>query len=228
MNSMGVIFRPGRVDYPVAWAWQKRLVEQRLRGQIPDSLLLLEHPPVFTLGRSASPEHLLADEATLARLGISVFHIERGGDITYHGPGQIVGYPILDLSGHRKDVRWYVRQLEEVLIRALSDFGVHGERQDGRTGVWVGDEKVAAIGVRISRWVTMHGFALNVNTDLSYFRYIVPCGIRDRGVTSLQRCLGSDLALEKVGDAIVDHFEGLFHLKFECSESYEPASAQAS
>jgi lipoyl(octanoyl) transferase len=185
-------------------------VAERQAGSIPDTLLLLEHDPVFTLGRIARAEHLLLARETLASQGYEVFETGRGGDVTYHGPGQIVGYPILDLGPDRRDVHRYVRDLEEVLIRTCGEYGVGASRVAGMTGCWVGEDKVAAIGVRISRWVTSHGFALNVGNDLSPFALIVPCGIRERGVTSLQRLLGTAPPLDEVGDALVRHLADMF------------------
>lgn len=176
----------GRVDYGEALALQRELVEKRKQGSIPDQLLLLEHPHVITLGRNGRVANLLAGEEALRRAGISFFHTDRGGDITYHGPGQIIGYPILDLREWRRDVVAYVRGLEEVIILALAEFGLSAGRIPGRTGVWIEGRKIAAIGVHVSRWVTSHGFALNGTTDLSYFRYIVPCGLA-APVTSLEQ-----------------------------------------
>ena len=191
---------------------QRQLVEERRAEAIPDQLLLVEHPPVLTLGvrGDGGRSHILATPETLAASGIGVFETGRGGDITYHGPGQIVGYPIVDLKPDRCDVHRYVRDLEEVLIRVATDFGIQAKRVDGLTGVWVGEEKLAAIGVRISRWITSHGFAFNVATDLSYFDLIVPCGIADRGVTSLSRLLGREVARAEVEDRIVERFNEVF------------------
>ena len=165
------------MDYAEAFALQRDLVERRKRGEIADRLLIVEHPPTITLGRNGHQENLLAREEVLARAGVAFHHTDRGGDITYHGPGQIVGYPILDLREWKRDVGAYVRAIEQVIINALADFGIAGERVSPMTGVWVGGAKIAAIGIHISRWVTSHGFALNVTTDLSYFQYIVPCGL---------------------------------------------------
>lgn len=187
----------GVEPYGRVCAWQKELVAARKAGTVTDLLLLGEHPPVITRGRNARRENLLLAEDELARRGVEVQDTDRGGDVTYHGPGQLVGYPILDLGGLRRDVVWYLRQLEEVLIRTAHEFGVEATRKTAPagkrpfyTGVWVGEEKLAAIGVHISRWVTSHGFAFNVSTDLGYFDLIVPCGIADKGVTSLERLLG--------------------------------------
>jgi lipoyl(octanoyl) transferase len=209
--------RLGLVDYQAALDLQKDLVEQRKQGLIPDQLLLLEHPHVITLGarNHTSRSNLLETPEALARQGVALFETGRGGDVTYHGPGQLVGYPILELPKDRRDVHRYVRDLEEVLIQAVSDFGVAATRIPGLTGIWVGNEKLAAIGVRISRWVTSHGFALNVSTDLSRFDLIVPCGIADKGVTSMERLLGRPMATADVHDAVVRAFTRSFALEDE-------------
>jgi lipoyl(octanoyl) transferase len=201
--------RLGRVDYAEALELQKTLVEDRRAGRIGDTLLLLEHPPVLTLGvkTRGKSTNIIASDEQLARAGVAVFETSRGGDVTYHGPGQLIGYPIFDLNPDRRDVHKYVRQLEEALIVALRRFGLEGARVPGLTGVWVGpsgqEEKIAAIGVRISRWIASHGFALNVSTHLDHFGLIVPCGIRDRGVTSIERCLGRPVAPADVEDAVI-------------------------
>jgi lipoyl(octanoyl) transferase len=208
--------RLGRVDYEIALELQKTLVEQRTRGEISDQLLLLEHPDVITLGVKARNDrsHVLESPESLAAKGVGLFETGRGGDVTYHGPGQLVGYPILDLKPDRCDVHRYVRDLEEVLIRAVGAFGIEAVRVAGLTGIWVGpphrEAKLAAIGVRISRWVTSHGFALNVTTDLSRFGLIVPCGITDRGVTSMENLAGHPLPMDEVADAVVDAFAAVF------------------
>jgi lipoyl(octanoyl) transferase len=206
------IRRLGIVAYAEALALQRALVEDRRAGRIDDVLLLVEHPHVLTLGvrGDGGRTHILASADTLALRGIEVHEAGRGGDITYHGPGQIVGYPIVDLQPDRCDVHRYIRDLEEVLIRTVGEFGVEATRVPGLTGVWVGREKVAAIGVRISRWVTSHGFALNVTSDIEYFNLIVPCGIADRGVTSLGRLLGRPVDRRVVEDGIVTHFCEVF------------------
>ncbi|MFQ5719596.1 MAG: lipoyl(octanoyl) transferase LipB [Acidobacteriota bacterium] len=196
----------GRVSYEDGLAWQKARVVARQQAAVEDALALLEHPPVITLGRGANPANLLHDRAALTARGVTVFATGRGGDVTYHGPGQVVGYPILDLKPDRRDVHRYVRDLEEVLIRTAADHGVDATRVEGLTGIWVGREKLAAIGVRISRWVTSHGFAFNVSTDLSYFDLIVPCGITNRGVTSLARLLGRETPLPDVAAGLARHF----------------------
>jgi lipoyl(octanoyl) transferase len=206
--------RLGAIGYQAALDLQKQLVEERKAGRIPDQLLLLEHPPVITLGarnRHAS-SNVLETQESLALKGVELFETGRGGDVTFHGPGQLVGYPILELPADRRDVHRYVRDLEEVLIQAVSDFGIAATRIPGLTGIWVGDQKLAAIGVRISRWVTSHGFALNVSTDLSHFALIVPCGITDKGVTSMQRLLGRPVPMAEVAEAVVIRFERVFTL----------------
>ena len=206
------IRRLGRVAYGAALDLQKRLVEQRKADEIPDQLLLLEHPPIITLGVKTRDDrsHVVATPETLDHEGVEVFVSGRGGDVTYHGPGQLVGYPILDLRPDRCDVHRYVRDLEEVLIRAVAGFGIVSHRLPGLTGTWVGDEKLAAIGVRIARWVTSHGFALNVSTNLEHFGLIVPCGIADKGVTSLEKLSGRPIAMNDVENAVVEAFSLVF------------------
>jgi lipoyl(octanoyl) transferase len=202
----------GVVPYGEALALQRALVADRQAGRIDDVLMLLEHPHVLTLGvrGDGGRSHILATAATLRARGIDVYEAGRGGDVTYHGPGQIVGYPILDLKPDRCDVHRYVRDLEDVLIRTTADIGVQSGRVEGLTGVWVGGEKLAAIGVRIARWVTSHGFAINVTTDLDYFRLIVPCGVADRGVTSLARLAGQDVTRHVVESKIIERFCEVF------------------
>ncbi len=204
--------RLGRVPYSDALALQRALVEERKAQTIDDQLLLVEHPHVLTLGvrGDGGRSHILVEPGLLASRGVEVHETGRGGDITYHGPGQIVGYPIIDLKPDRQDVHRYVRDIEEVLIRTAAEYGIDAGRVDGLTGVWVGHEKLAAIGVRIARWVTSHGFALNVATDLDYFNLIVPCGIADRGVTSLDRLLGRNVDRVEVENHIVSHFCRVF------------------
>jgi lipoyl(octanoyl) transferase len=200
------------VPYAEALALQRSLVDERRAGVIGDTLLLVEHPHVITLGvrGDGGRAHLLATPEVLASRGIELHETGRGGDITYHGPGQLVGYPILDLKPDRCDVHRYVRDLEEVLIRTVSDYGIEAGRIAGLTGVWVGDEKLAAIGVRIARWITSHGFALNVGTNLDYFELIVPCGIADRGVTSLSRLLDRPIDMAEVAERAAEHFANIF------------------
>jgi lipoyl(octanoyl) transferase len=200
----------GRIRYLDAFDIQQRLVEQRKQGQGVDTLLFVEHPHVVTIGRNAKPQHVLASEEILSRTGIDLFETDRGGDVTYHGPGQIVGYPILDLREWRRDVRAYFRGVERSLIDALAVFGITGERvpEVGYEGVWVDGAKIAAIGIHISRWITSHGFALNVDTDLSYFKYIVPCGLT-KPVCSV-RSLGCKASREEVQRAIAASFANVF------------------
>lgn len=208
--------RLGRVDYQAGLDLQAALVEDRRAGRIGDTLLLLEHPPVITLGVKTrqGPQHIIASEDELARQGVTVHETGRGGDVTYHGPGQLVAYPIFDLKPNRCDVHKYVRDLEEVLIVALRTFGIEGTRVKGLSGVWVGEpdreRKIAAIGVRISRWITSHGFALNIATNLQHFQLIVPCGIADRGVTSMDVELGRAASMADVEAAVVSAFSSTF------------------
>ncbi len=207
----------GLTPYDESHALQRELVERRKRDEIPDQFLLLEHPHVITLGRAANRSNVLADDAMRAQFGVELFETGRGGDVTYHGPGQLVGYPIIKLPPGRQDIRRYVRDIQEVLIRAARDFGVEAKPRDGEyVGVWVGDEKLAAIGIRISRWVTMHGFAFNVTTDLNYFQLIVPCGIKPeegRGVTSLEKLLGYPVEMREVAQSVMRHFGDVFDLR---------------
>jgi lipoate-protein ligase B len=208
------VLRLGVVPYAEAWELQRRLVAARAAGEIGDTLILVEHPHVYTLGRSGHAENVLLDEARLRAAGAELIWVDRGGDVTYHGPGQLVGYPILHLGRHGKDVHAHLRRIEETLIRALGDFDLVGWRDPAYTGVWVGPEgrgeKVAAIGVRVAKWVTSHGFALNVSTDLDYFAHIVPCGIRHRGVTSLERLLARPVSREEAEVAVLRHFADVF------------------
>jgi len=207
-----IVRRLGVVPYAEGLALQQELVSARKADRIPDQLLLLEHPPVITLGVKVRNDrsHVLASEQLLDDAGVELFETGRGGDVTYHGPGQLVGYPIIDLRPDRCDVHKYVRDLEEVTIAAAAVFGVSAARVAGLTGAWVGRDKLAAIGVRISRWITSHGFAFNVDTDLSHFSLIVPCGIEDRGVTSLGRLLGRPPAMTAVEDAVIAAFAATF------------------
>ena len=201
----------GRKSYKAVWDLQKEMQQQRINGNIEDTLILVEHDPVYTLGKNANEDHLLQSRDK----SVDVFNIERGGDITFHGPGQLVGYPILDLSNYKKSVSWYMRTLEQVLIDTLIEFKITAQQNDGLTGVWVGDEKIAALGVRISRWVTMHGFALNVNPDLSFYDGIIPCGIFDHGVTSMEQLLGETQNNDNVKNMVIEKFNKYF-IKGEC------------
>jgi lipoyl(octanoyl) transferase len=201
----------GRVPYEEGLALQRELVEKRRAEEIPDQLLLLEHPHVITLGSSSSEENVLLSSHELEARGIEVHRAGRGGDVTYHGPGQLVGYPILDLNPDRRDLHRYLRDLEEVMIRALADLGIEGTREEGYTGVWIPEGKVAAIGVRVSSgWITSHGFSLNVDPDPVYFSTIIPCGIEDRPVASLSGALGRPVAFEEVIPGVVQAFCSVF------------------
>ena len=215
-GSLGMTGRPlvvrrlGRVPYARGLEIQESLVAERQAGRVADQLLLLEHDPVFTLGRNARRENVLLSADALRERGFDVFDTGRGGDVTYHGPGQVVAYPVFDLAPDRRDVHRYVRDLEEVMIRTCAGYGIEAGRVPGLTGAWVGQDKIGAIGVRIARWVTSHGFAFNVSTDLSAFDLIVPCGIRGRGVTSLERLLRRPVAVEEVMDRLATHFAAVF------------------
>ncbi len=232
-----VVCDRGRMQYEPAWDLQRRLQARLIAAKrrkpaeiVPHVLLFVEHPPVYTLGKSGDAEHLLASDELLRQRGATFVKIDRGGDITYHGPGQIVGYPILDLDRFFRDVHRYLRELEEMIMRTCAGYGVMGARSDGRTGVWIGpdgrgsERKICAMGIRCSRWVTMHGFAMNVNTDLSYFSHIVPCGISDRGVTSLAEELGRRIDPEAVRQRIIHHFAELFDA--EVSRLSGPAATE--
>jgi len=215
MPPCRIVSCPGLTPYPDALAWQQALAARRGRGEISDTLLLLEHPPTITLGRGADEADLLASGADLTAHGIAVERVDRGGEVSYHGPGQLVGYPILDLRQHGQDLHRYLRDLEEVLIVSLRAFGLDGTRVPGRTGVWVGDAKIAAIGIKVSRWVSLHGWALNVTTDLTPFRRdFVPCGIRDRGVTSLAERLGAACPTRAEVEAVlIEAFAAVFSVQ---------------
>lgn len=205
--------RLGLLDYGKALEYQRALAQARIAGTIEeDVLLLVEHPPVVTLGRSAKNQNLLASPELLAARGVELFEVERGGDVTFHGPGQLVGYPIIDLKRHKRDLHWYLRQVEEALIRAIGDFGIPGERQAGYTGVWTRNRKIASIGVHARDWVTWHGFALNVSTDLGYFDLIVPCGIQAVTMTSMSVELETPVDAGQVADAVTSAFASVFSL----------------
>lgn len=228
------VYDLGRAQYQPIWDLQKRaqqLLIKHKRGELSDSkeindiLFFVEHPHVYTLGKSGDSAHLLKSHSELSNIDAEYIEIDRGGDITYHGPGQIVGYPILDLDQHFTDIHKYLRYLEEVIIRTCADFEIEAGRIEGLTGVWVGEEKICAMGIRCSRWVTMHGFALNVNTDLSYFRNIVPCGIEDKEVTSLSKCIGKRIEENVVKDKLVNHFADVFDVEIQKHDSIpEPYS----
>lgn len=202
VNTMNL----GKRSYGEVWNLQKKMQIKRMAGEIDDLLILVEHDPVYTLGKNADVNHLLQSRDRT----IEVFNVERGGDITFHGPGQLVGYPIIDLANYKKSVSWYMHSLEQLTIEVLSEFEISAKRVKGLTGVWVGDKKIAAQGVRLTRWVTMHGFSINVNTDLSYYNGIIPCGIFDRGVTSMEELLGSTQKMEKIRTLVIDKFNQIF------------------
>jgi lipoyl(octanoyl) transferase len=224
VNSCSVIDL-GLIGYAEAWELQKRVVAARKAGSIEDVLLFCEHPHVITLGRGGNRANLLAGDNILQQKGVEYFETSRGGDITYHGPGQVVGYPILNLGVIKRDVVWYVRTLEEVMIRTTADFGIAAQREVGKTGIWVGEDvaaaKLGAIGVHISRWVTSHGFAYNVATDLRYFDLIVPCGIAERKATSLEKLLGRCVSLNEVKPRLATHFGEIFGLVMRAADRSE-------
>jgi len=209
MNLLQIVHL-GTTDYKTSWDLQQQIFNLRAESMIPDVILFTEHKHVYTFGKSSNDAHLLANENELKCKGAEVYHIDRGGDVTYHGPGQLVGYPILDLNNYYLDTHRYLREIEEVLIRTLKDFGIESRREEKYTGVWAGSDKIAAIGVKVSRWVTMHGFALNVNTDLSYFDRIIPCGIFHKGVTSMERIIGNGVHLQGVIESVSSHFGEVF------------------
>ena len=205
--------RLGLLEYGKALEYQRAVAQARIAGAIEeDVLLLVEHPPVVTQGRSAKDQHLLASPELLAARGVELFEVERGGDVTFHGPGQLVGYPIIDLKRHKRDLHWYLRQVEEALIQALGSFGIPGERQAGYTGVWTQGRKIASIGVHARDWVTWHGFALNVSTDLGYFDLIVPCGIQAVTMTSMSAELATPVAVDQVAEDVASAFSSVFSL----------------
>ncbi len=205
------VVRLGRRKYDEVWEKQKELVNQRRFGTVSDTLILVEHDPVYTLGKNSNENHLLQTRDR----HVPVYQIERGGDVTFHGPGQLVGYPILDLHHHRLSVSWYMRTLEKVLIQTLGQFGIEARCREGLTGVWVREEKIAALGVRLSRWISMHGFALNVNTDLKFFDGIIPCGIFEYDVTSMSQILEEEVSLVEVEETLITIFRLLFSFQ-EC------------
>ncbi len=215
---------PGIVDYQESLRLQRERARARKAGGIPDTLLLLQHPPVYTLGRNASRENILFSPERLQRLGAKVFETDRGGDVTFHGPGQIVGYPILDLTRHRRDLAWYMHSLEEVFIRVAGEFGIRAGRIAGARGVWVGNDKLVAMGVHVSRWITSHGFAFNVSTDLRFFDWIVPCGLHDKGVTSLEKILRQPVSIDAVIDHVIHHFGRVFGMEMKLPEKREVPS----
>lgn len=221
-----------KIDYRRAWDIQKNFIEKRLKKVIPNVLILLEHPPTITVGKTGKKDNLLVNQEFLKQHHVDFLEVDRGGDITFHGPGQLVGYPILNLSESKPDVIYYLRQLEEVMIKTIAEFKIKSKRRPKYTGVWTDEEKIAAIGIKTSRWVTSHGFALNVHTDLSYFDLIIPCGIRNKNITSMVKCLGKDLSVNDVIPKLVNQFGLIFNFRMiaynhaswpEINEVLEPA-----
>ncbi len=208
------VIKTGNIDYQTAYNLQLDLLEKRKNNDINDTLLLVEHPPVFTIGTSGTSDNITVSKEFLQNSGIGVFETNRGGDITYHGPGQIVGYPILKLKNHKKDLHWLLRSYEEVFIRLLKEeYDITAERIKGLTGVWVGDEKITAIGVGVRHWITYHGFAFNINPNLNHFSYIIPCGIMDKGVTSLKKILGYEVEEKEVMKKVIKYFAEVFNME---------------
>jgi len=210
-----IVYQLGLITYSEAYHLQRQLLYQRVNNEIADTLLLLEHPPTITIGKSGKLENVLASQAQLAEAGVSLFFVDRGGDVTYHGPGQLVAYPIIDLRQRGRDVHQYLRDLEEVIIRTLSDFSITACRDSSHAGVWVRDEEIAAIGLRVSKWVSMHGFALNVNIDLEQFSLINPCGFSDRKAASISSLLSQDVSIEAVTKKLLVRFSEVFNAQME-------------
>jgi lipoate-protein ligase B len=208
--ELAIVWLPGARRYGETWDLQRRLLEERIRGDRPDTLLLLEHAPVVTVGRNAKQANLVAPESLLAARGVDLVRTDRGGDVTYHAPGQLVGYPIVDLKFLHNDIHRFLREIEEGIIRTVARWGIHAGRIAGKTGVWAGEEKLASIGLKASHWVTMHGLALNVSTDLSGFDLIVPCGIPGCRMTSMARLTGSQVDLRAVGDRLSEELAGIW------------------
>lgn len=209
------IWNLGLIGYSEAWELQRRLHRQRVEGEISDVLLLLEHPPTITIGKSGTLDNVLISRERLVQHGISLFFTDRGGDVTYHGPGQLVGYPILDLRERKKDLHCYVNNLEEVILRTLMDFSISACRDESHPGVWVNNEEIAAIGLNIRRWISMHGFALNVNPNFEHFSFINPCGFSNRRVTSMSKLLGDKVSMEAVTERLLLYFYDIFNFPIE-------------
>ena len=210
-----IVYQLGLITYSEAYHLQRQLLCQRVNNEIADTLLLLEHPPTITIGKSGKLENVLASQAQLAEAGVSLFFVDRGGDVTYHGPGQLVAYPIIDLRQRGRDVHQYLRDLEEVIIRTLNDFSITASRDRSHAGVWVRNEEIAAIGLRVSKWVSMHGFALNVNIDLEQFSLINPCGFNDRQAVSISSLLSQDVSIEAVTEKLLARFSEVFNSQME-------------
>ena len=213
------VYQLGRIGYREAYYLQRQLQQQRVNGCIGDTLLILEHPPTITIGKSGKLLNILVSQGRLLSDGVHIFWTDRGGDVTYHGPGQLVGYPIIDLKDRGKDIRRYVHDIEEVIIRTLSDFGIRGCRNRSHPGVWVRNKQIAAIGLKIKTWVSMHGFALNVNTDLEKFSLINPCGLSEIKVTSCSRLLSHEVSMEEVATVLLAHFSEVFNVQIEIGSS---------
>lgn len=213
MNKILNFYNIGLIDYEEAWELQKELLELRFQKKISDTLLFVEHPHTYTLGKIARRENLISSKSFLKEKGIKVFDIDRGGDITYHGPGQIVGYPIIDLTEWKKDTHEYLRALEEIIIKTCGYYGLTAGRNPKFTGVWIEDRKIAAIGIKVRHWITMHGFAFNINTDLTYFTGIIPCGIKDKDVTSLEKELNQKIDVEEIKKVLLDNIKSIFNYK---------------
>lgn len=209
----GYLINLDLIEYRRAWDFQREIVAAKLKSDLPDILILLEHNPVITLGRRGNRQHIRASPEALIAEGINIYHVERGGEVTYHGPGQIVGYPILNLRNWRRDVSWYVFNLEEILVRTLMDFGIKGTRNRLNRGVWVRNSKIGSIGVAITRWVTYHGFSLNVSPNMNHYSLITPCGLEGIEVTSLKELLGREPDHHRVKDSISRHFQQVFDLE---------------
>jgi lipoate-protein ligase B len=210
----------GRIEYQAAFELQKELLQQRWQGRIPDTLLLLEHHPTITVGKSGKLENILATPKQLAGAGVSLIFTDRGGDVTYHGPEQVVGYPILDLRERGRDTHQYVHNLEETIIRTLADYGIESGRANNHAGVWVDDMEVAALGLSIRKWVTMHGFALNVNTNLDHFKLINPCGFKNKMAVSMAQLLGHELPIDNVTERLLAHFADVFKVELKFADDY--------
>jgi lipoate-protein ligase B len=217
------VYKLGIVEYTAAFKFQTELQEKRINGDIRDVLLLMEHPPTLTLAKGDDQKNIRVEHGVLKKKNISVFETDRGGSITFHGPGQLVGYPIMNLTDKGRDIHRYVRKLEEILIETLGQYDIESGRDPDHVGVWVKDNKIAAIGVRVRKWVTKHGFALNVNNDLSFFDLINPCGITDKGVTSLKRLVGHNVDMKAVSSVLIDNFSSVFNVSIDIKKEQDTA-----
>lgn len=215
MSATSIIWKLGLIEYGKAYKLQRSLHYQRVTEEIPDVLLLLEHPPTITIGKSGSIENVLVSKEALSKEGVSLFFIDRGGDVTYHGPGQIVGYPIIDLKQRGKDIRRFVYDIEEVIIRMMKDFSIEAGRDESHPGVWIDGKELAAIGLAIRRWVSIHGFAINVNPNMEHFSLINPCGFNDRKATSMSQLLGEKLPVDAVKERLISHFSEIFDVPMD-------------